>query len=98
MRELNSIYPDEEDLADAFNREMSTLQESINNLNDLFRRLINANTYVDEDGVSAILHCKKTEIPQALPRYRASRRSYLYNLKEIRDFIEERRIPKRKEK
>ena len=49
MLELNSIYPDEEDLADAFNREMSTLQESLNNLNDLFRRLINANTYVDED-------------------------------------------------
>lgn len=95
MLELDSMYPDEEDLTDAFNREFAILRDSLSNIEQLFKRTLQSKTYLDEDETSEILHCKPDEIPAALPKYRASRRGYLYSLKEIYDFIEARRIPKR---
>lgn len=93
MLELNSIYPDEEDLKEAFNREMATIQEGIQNLNELFRKMLGKNTYVTDEYVAQLLHLSVDDIPVKIPKYKVSRVGvgYLYKLSEVVDFIESKR-------
>lgn len=98
MVEFNSIYPDEEDIKLAFDRAMSLRREADRDIEDIFNRLIRGHTYIDKDECARVLHCKASEIPAALPYYRASRTGnagVLYKLSEVYDFIEERRVPKK---
>ena len=95
MLNFGSIYPDEEDIKLAFERSMSIVIDELQNLRDINKSLLEGRTYVDEDKCAEILHCSAKEIPQALPKYRGSRRGYLYKLSEIYEFIEERRVPKK---
>ena len=98
MIDLGSVYPDEEDIKLAFERSMAIINDEIQNLREINKRLLEGRTYVDQEKCAEILHCKKSEIPQALPYYRASRTGsggILYKLSEIYEFIEERRVPKK---
>lgn len=98
MVEFNSVYPDEEDIKIAFERSVSIIQEEIQNLRDINKRLMENHTYIDANKCAEILHCKVSEIPSGLPYYRASRvstKGILYKLSEVIDFIEERRIPRK---
>lgn len=96
MIDYGAIYPDEEDITLAFERSMATVREELSNLEQILKRTLEMKTFINEDECAAIFHCKKNEIPQALPRYRGSRSGYLYQLREVYEFIEERRIPKKK--
>lgn len=92
MLELNSTYPDQEDLTIAFNRAMAGVRDNLADLEILFKQIFEGRTYIDEEDTAKLLHCKISEIPQRLPRYRASRIGYLYKVKEVIDFIESKRI------
>jgi hypothetical protein len=99
MVDFGSVYPDEEDIKLAVERSISVIQEELQNLRDINKRLMEGHSYIDADKCAEILHCKVSEIPSALPYYRASRvgnAGVLYKLSEVIDFIEERRIPKNK--
>lgn len=76
MLDLNSRRPDQEDLTLAFNRCMSSIRDNLADLEILFKLIFDGNTYLDEEETATLLHCKKTEIPQRLVRYRASRVGY----------------------
>lgn len=92
MLELNSIYPDEEDLKEAFNREMATMNESIQNINELFKRMFSMNTFVTDEFVANLLHTTVSDIPVKIPKYRVSRvGGYIYKLSEVYEFIESKR-------
>ena len=93
MLELNSIYPDEEELKEAFNREMATLQESVQNLTELFKRMLSKNTYVTDQFVADLLHVSIDNIPVKIPKYKVSKTTvnYLYKLSEVEKFIESKR-------
>ena len=98
MVDFGAMYPDEEDIKLAFDRSYSIVLQELQNLKEILNRTIEGKTFVTEDRCAEILHCKKNEIPQALPYYRASRVSSagtLYKLSEIYNFIEERRVPKK---
>lgn len=99
MVDYGAVYPDEEDIKLAFERSMSIVMEELQNLKDINKRLLEGRTYVDKDKCAEILHCKKSEIPQNLPYYKANRvgdAGTLYKLSEIYEFIEARRIPRNK--
>lgn len=95
MLDLNSMYPDSEDLTEAFNREFATLRDSLSNIEQLFKRVLQGKTFLDDEELAELLHCKVSEIPQSIPRYRGSRAGYLYRVDEILEFLEGKRIPKR---
>lgn len=98
MVDFGTVYPDEEDIKLAVERSVSIIQEELQNLRDINKRLIEGRSYIDADKCAEILHCKVAEIPSALPYYRASRvstKGILYKLSEVIDFIEERRIPRK---
>lgn len=92
MLEINAIYPDEEDLLEAFNREMAILRSTVANVETLFKRILENKKFVDENTTAEILHCKVDEIPARLTKYRPSRASYVYKLADIYDFIESKKI------
>lgn len=96
MVDFGAIYPDEEDIMLAFNRSMSIIEEELQNLKEIMKRSLEGKTFVTAEKCAEIFHCGKDEIPAALAKYRGSRNYYLYKLSEIYDFIEERRIPKKK--
>lgn len=99
MVDFGSIYPDEEEIKLAFDRSMSVINEELQNLRDILKRLMNGNCYIDSEQCAQVFHCKISEIPVGLPKYRANKplggNGYLYKLSEIMNFIEERRIPKK---
>ena len=98
MIDFGTLYPDEEDIKLAFERSVSIIQEEMQNLRDINKRLIEGNSYVDADKCAEILHCSVNDIPAGIPYYRVSRvgnKGVIYKLSEIFDFIEERRIPKK---
>lgn len=98
MLDLGSVYPDEEDIKLAFERSMSVILDELQNLKEINKRLIEGRTYIDADKCAEILHCKVSEIPTALPYYRASRtgnKGMLYKISEVYEFIEERRVPRK---
>lgn len=99
MVDFGTIYPDEEAIKLAFERSMSVINEELQNLRDVFKRLMDGNCYINSEQCAQIFHCKISEIPSVLPKYRANKalggNGYLYKLSEIMDFIEERRIPKK---
>ena len=98
MIDFGTLYPDEEDIKLAFERSISIIQSEMQNLRDINKRLIEGKSYVDEDKCAEILHCKVSEIPQALPYHRISRtasKGTVYKLSDIYDFIEERRVPRK---
>lgn len=92
MLEINAIYPDEEDLTEAFNREMAVLRTTVGNLETLFKRILENQKFVDEEVVAQLLHCKIDEIPMKLIKYRPSRAGYVYKLSEVYEFIESKKI------
>lgn len=92
MLELNTSYPDKEDIELAKERCFASIRDSITDLELLFKRIIEGNIYLDDEETAKLLHCKKNEIPQRLVRYRASRVGYLYKLSEIYEFINSKRI------
>lgn len=93
--DLGSQYPDSEDIREAFDREFGTLMSAVSNIQFLFKRIMEGQTYLDDNEVAQLLHCKPNEIPVAIPKYRGSRQGYLYKRQEIEDFLESKRIPKR---
>ena len=98
MIDFGTLYPDEEDIKLAFERSISIIQEEMQNLRDINKRLIEGKSYVDEDKCADILHCSVASIPASLPYYRISRtgsKGTVYKLSEIYDFIEERRVPRK---
>jgi len=98
MIDFGSVYPDEEDIKLAFERSMSIILDELQNLKDINKRLLEGRTYIDADKCAEILHCKVSEIPTALPYYRASRtgnKGMLYKISEVYEFIEERRVPRK---
>lgn len=98
MIDFGTIYPDEEDIKLAFERSVAIIQEEMQNLRDINKRLIEGNSFIDADKCAEMFHCKVSEIPAALPYYRVSRvgnKGTLYKMKEVIDFIEERRVPKK---
>lgn len=98
MVDYGAVYPDEEDIQLAFDRSMSIINEELQNLKEIMKRVMDGKTFVTEDKCAEILHCTVKNIPQALPYYRASRTGssgVLYKLSEIYDFIEERRVPRK---
>lgn len=98
MLDLGSVYPDEEDIKLAFDRSKAIILDELQNLTEINKRLIEGRTYIDADKCAEILHCKVSEIPTALPYYRASRtgnKGMLYKISEVYEFIEERRVPRK---
>ena len=93
--DLNSIYPDEEDLTLAFNREFAALRESMANIESLFKRVLESKQFLDDEETAQLLHCSIQEIPAAIPKYRGSRVGYLYRKDEIINYLETKRLPKR---
>lgn len=92
MLELNSTYPDQEDLTIEFNRLMANLRDNLSDLEILFKRIFEGKTYITDEEVAQILHCKVDEIPAKLPKYRPSRACYLYKVSEVFQLIEEKRF------
>ena len=89
-------YPDEEDLSICFNRIMAQLRDSLGDLEQLFKRMLEGRTYISQEELCTFLRCKRDEIPERLPRYRIGQ-TYLYQVKEILEFLDSKRIPKKKE-
>ena len=95
--DFGTVYPDEEDIKLAFERSYSLVQEELQNLRDIIKRVMNGKSFVDEEKCAEILHCTVKNIPQGLPYYRISRtgsKGTVYKLSEIYDFIEARRVPR----
>lgn len=93
--DLGAMYPDKEDLQIAFDREFAVLRESLGNVEQLFKRILESKQFLDDKETAQLLHCSVSEIPMAIPRYRGSRAGYLYRLDEIYEFLESKRVPKR---
>lgn len=92
MLELDSTYPDQEDITIEFNRLVSSIRDNLTDLEILFKKIFEGKTFIDEDEVAKILRCKVEELPQKLPKYRPSRNTYLYKVSELFEFIEERKL------
>lgn len=96
MLDLNSTYPEAEELTLAFNRTMAQLRDNLTDLELLFSRIMKGETFVSEEEVVSILRCKnKGDIPAALRRYRpGGKTGYLYKVDEIYRFINSKAIGK----
>lgn len=93
MLELESTYPEQEDLQLALNRCMSTIRDSLSDLELLFKTIIEGRTYIPDEDVAKLLHCGVKEIPQRLPRFRVNHvGGYLYKVADVYQFIESKRI------
>lgn len=98
MIDFGTSYPDEEDIKLAFDRSMAIINEELQTLRDIIKRLLEGHSYVDADKCAEILHCTVESIPASLPYYRISRvgnKGTVYKLSEIHEFIEERRVPRK---
>ena len=93
MINLDSMYPDSEELLDAYNREMAVIKSSMDNLEQLFKRILQNQQFISDKEVAEILHCSVNSIPQKLVRYRPSKVGcYLYKMADVLAFIESKKI------
>ena len=76
--DLGAMYPDKEDLQIAFDREFAVLRESLGNVEQLFKRILESKQFLDDKETAQLLHCSVNEIPMAIPRYRGSNPSPLH--------------------
>lgn len=94
MLEINACYPDEEDITVEFSRIISSIRDNVTDLEFLFKKIFDGQTFIGEDEVIQLLHLKKkADIPERLPKYRPSRLTgYLYKVSEVYSFIESKKI------
>ena len=91
MINLNTEYPEKEDIEEARDRIFARLREDINDLELLFKRIIDGRSYLSKDEVAMMLRCTEDELPKALPKYQAGR-NYIYKVADVVEFIESRRL------
>jgi hypothetical protein len=93
MIELNSTYPEVEDLTLAINRCLSQAREAINDLEQVAKRIVENRFYITDEECADILRCEVSEIPARLTRYRpVAKRGYVYKVSDVIEFIESKRI------
>lgn len=95
MLEINSTYPELEDITLCFERTMAQIRDNLTDMELLFKRIINNQVFISDEECAQILRCKKSEIPAVLPKYRPSRTYYVYKLSEVIEFVNSKRIPKK---
>lgn len=96
MLDLEVEFPDLETYQEQFNRCLATVRDAVADMEQIFKRLLKGQMYLDEEEVAKMLRCSVPQIPVRLQRYRIGRR-YLYRLKDLNDYIESCRRRDRKE-
>jgi hypothetical protein len=93
MIEINSTYPEVEDLTLAANRCLSQAREAVSDLEQLVKRVLEGRFYITDEECAEILRCKVSEIPARLTKYRpVAKRGYVYKVSDVFEFIESKRI------
>lgn len=93
MIEIDSTYPDSEDILLAVNRSVSQAREAINDLEQIVKRVLEGKTFISDEEVADIFHCEINEIPAKLVKYRpVAKRGYVYKIEDVYKFIESKRI------
>jgi len=52
MTDIGSMYPGAEDLTEAFNQEMAVMRDSISNMEQLFKRILQNHQYISDEEVA----------------------------------------------